>query len=122
MANETIAKANVRLTSGLNVLAGGWLIVAPWVMEYWEFAVAAWNDVIVGALVIVLAGVRVIMPTRVTGLSWVNVVLGSWLIVAPFILGYGAEAGAALWSDMILGVAIVFLGWLSVSSTRIQTR
>lgn len=48
-----------------------------------------------------------------------NVVLGAWLIISPFILGQGAAAGAALWRDLILGVAIVFLEWLSVMSARI---
>ncbi len=39
-----------------------------------------------------------------------NLVLGLWLIVAPFALGY-SNLGRALWDDVVIGVAVaVFAG------------
>lgn len=39
-----------------------------------------------------------------TGLSWLNVVAGIWLIIAPWILNYQTAAAKA--NDVILGVII----------------
>jgi uncharacterized membrane protein len=44
----------VRLTRLVNVLFGAWVIVAPWLLGG-ASAIATWNDVIVGALVILLS-------------------------------------------------------------------
>jgi hypothetical protein len=62
-------------------------------------------------------------------LSWTNALLGLWLVVAPFVLGYGvaveaealATAGAvggaqaAMWNDIIVGVIVLVLGRLERS-------
>src|SRR5690242_3182825 len=53
--------------SGLNVLAGVWLIIAPWVLGY-EAGDPKWNDVVFGAIVVVLALVRAGGAFRATGL------------------------------------------------------
>jgi hypothetical protein len=43
--------------------------------------------------------------------SWVNFILGLWLIVAPFVLLYRGIS-AALWDNIIVGVVIAILaGW-----------
>lgn len=41
-------------------------------------------------------------------LAWVNVVLGVWLIVAPYVLGY-STASTALWNDIIIGVVVAIV-------------
>lgn len=40
----------------INVVAGIWLIIAPFVLGYSVVAAALWNDIIVGIVVVVLAG------------------------------------------------------------------
>ncbi len=51
--------------------------------------------------------------------SWVNVVLGLWLIVAPFALAY-SDVTAALYEDVILGVIVAALAlWSALAE---QTR
>ncbi|MCW8193859.1 SPW repeat protein [Proteobacteria bacterium 005FR1] len=120
MATASNFKSNVRIASGLNVLIGVWLIAAPWILGYGVNA-AIWNDVIVGVALLVLAGIRVAMPGRYASISWVNVVLGVWLFLAPFILQYGSLAlvgvSSAIWNDVILGIAVIVLGWLSAANT-----
>ncbi len=49
---------------------------------------------VIGAIIIVTAAVRLVLPDRFHGLSWVNFVMGAWLIVAPFLLV--ASAGSAV--------------------------
>lgn len=120
MAADTRFKTNVRIASGLNMVAGLWLIAAPWILAYGINA-AIWNDVLIGAALVVLAGIRVAMPGRLAALSWVNVVIGIWLFFAPFVLQYGSWALAgvstAIWNDIIIGIAVVLLGWASAANT-----
>ena len=42
-------------------------------------------------------------------IGWSNVILGIWLICAPFILGYSSSAGA-LWNDILLGILVACFG------------
>ncbi len=43
-----------RVLMWLSVVAGIWLIVAPFVLAYSELATALWNDIIVGIIIVVL--------------------------------------------------------------------
>ena len=128
-------RETVQWTSGINVVAGLWLIIAPFVLGYDEIQAALWNDIVVGIIVAAFAVARVARPLMNPGLSWINAVLGLWLIVAPFVLGYGrvveAEALAvegavggaqtAMWNDIIVGVIILVLGVWSALSARGRT-
>ena len=72
-----------------------------------------WNNVIVGIVIAVLAIIRVSVP-RQKGWSWVNVILGIWMIISPFALG--AMTTAILWNNIILGIVIALIATGSVSS------
>jgi general stress protein CsbA len=37
--------------------------------------------------------------------TWIGIILGIWLIIAPFILGY-AQNTTAMWNDIILGILV----------------
>ncbi len=106
-------RGSVKFSSGINIVLGVWLVIAPAILGYGGISAAAWNDVIVGALIVIFAGVRVTMPGRFEGLSWLNFVFGIWLIVAPFILGYlraPAVDGSgiiAMWNDIIVGILVL---------------
>src|SRR5689334_18539317 len=69
--------------SGLNLLAGIWLIIAPWVLAY-RAGDPKWNDVVFGAIVGLLALTKISGALRVSWLSIVNAVIGVWLFVAAF--------------------------------------
>lgn len=109
----TDRKNAVRWDSGTNAVLGLWLVIAPFALMY-GVASATWNDAIVGVLVATLAATRAFGTLGTTGLSWTNAALGAWLIAAPFVLGYSGLA-AALWNDIIVGVAILGLAWRSAS-------
>ena len=110
--------SNVKAASGFNIIAGIWLIAAPFVLGYADFAEAAlWNEIVVGAIVLVLAAVRVGNPARFTGLSWANLAVGLWLIAAPFVCGY-TDVGRAMWNDIIMGIIIAALAASSASMTN----
>lgn len=106
----------VMTASGINVVAGIWLILAPFILDYVPRE-AWWNDILVGLAVLILAGSRFGAP-RSPGPSWVNVILGIWLILAPFVLGY-ADMTTPLWNDIILGIIVAAsAGWSAAVTPR----
>lgn len=113
---ETI-RSTVKGTSGTNIAAGLWLIAAPFVLTYTAVTAAMWNAILVGLAVLVLAWVRVAKPLQYEGASWTNVVLGLWMLVAPFALGYTATT-AAMWNDIIVGLVVAGLGTWSALASR----
>lgn len=123
---RTGSNANTRSTakyaSGLNVIAGLWLIIAPWVLGYSELTAVLWNDMIVGVLIAIFAGIRFAKPLRRQGISWINLVLGIWLIAASVVLPHGVgvvtEGALAFWNDIILGSIVVILSIASADSTN----
>ena len=110
------AVSQVKLASGLNVLAGIWEVLAPFILGYAAYATPTTNAIIVGLIVTVLAAVRFLGAYRAAWMSWVNAILGVWLIVAPFILGY---AGTPRTNDIIVGIIIAVLGtWSALASSK----
>lgn len=41
-------------------------------------------------------------------LSWVNFVLGLWLIIAPFVLHY-STLSTAMWNSVLVGIVVAIL-------------
>lgn len=121
MAEYKGRRGIVQVFSGITLLPGLWLIIAPWLLGYDLVAAPKWNDVLVGAAVLVLAGVSLILPARYRAISRINMTLGAWLIIAPFVLPYGEGAvvsNVAFWNDLVLGIVIITSAWLSAETTR----
>jgi hypothetical protein len=104
----------VAATSGLNVLAGAWLVAAPWILPY-QARDPWWNDVIFGLVVMILAGVRARGAFRATGLSLVNLALGGWLLASAFWLDKTSTASA---NDIVLGLVVLVLALLSAIASE----
>lgn len=100
--------------STLNIIAGIWLIVAPFVLLYAN-ATARVNDIVLGAVIAIFALVRALVPGAATAwLSWLNTLWGIWLIIASFVLSYG---GIARPNEIVLGIIVGILGiWSGVSA------
>ncbi len=105
-----------QIASGLNFLAGLWVIVSPWVFGYYGNTAAMWNDVGVGIAVSILALIRVFDTRGTAWLSWINVILGGWFFFSPWIFGYTANT-AGFWNSIATGALIFLLGLWSSSQT-----
>jgi hypothetical protein len=99
----------VWFASGLNFLIGLWLIASPWIYGFTGNGAATWNRVIVGIIIAVFAGIRLVSALTTPWLSWVNAALGVWVFFSPWIFGYAGNGGA-LWNSIVLGVVVVILG------------
>jgi hypothetical protein len=106
-------RSEVAGASGLNVLAGIWLIISPWVLGY-THADATWNPVVFGAIVGFFALVRTAGAYRAAWLSILNMAIGVWLFISAFWLAHSAQAS---WNVGILGVVVFVLGAWSASAT-----
>jgi hypothetical protein len=53
------------------------------------------------------------------GLTWVNFVLGLWLIVAPFALHYG-DITIAMWNNVIVGIVAIFAMYRALESSSLH--
>lgn len=106
----------VRWASGLNIIAGLWLIISPFVLGFSSHTTVMWNAVVVGVIVAVLAAIRASGRYDQPWLSWINVLLGIWLFVSPWVLGR-ASITSVLWNSVVLGVIVfVLAGWSILSS------
>jgi hypothetical protein len=79
---------------------------------------ASWDEVAVGIAISLIALVRVLAPVGTATLSLVNLVLGAWMIVAPWLpnLNTGLTTGA-IWNQVITGIVVAALSIWSVASS-----
>ena len=105
-------RSQVMVLSGLNVLAGIWLIIAPWVLGY-STSDPRWNDVVFGFVIGVLALIRATGGVREDWVSAINALIGIWLIVAAFTID---QTTTAMWNDVILGIVVFVLAIASVEA------
>ncbi len=99
--------------SGLNVLAGVWLIIAPFVLGYSD-SDPYWNDIVFGAIVVVLGLARLSGAYRAAWLSWINALIGAWIFISAWWLD---ATSTAAWNDVIAGAVIFVLAILSASAS-----
>lgn len=102
-------RSRIQGASAVNLVLGLWLVVAPFMLAYTGNAFI--NDMLCGLAIAVLGGLRVVHPTLATKpASWVNLAIGGWLVVAPFVLDY--LSGPAAWNDVAVGILVLmFAGW-----------
>jgi len=86
-----------------NLVLASWLILAPFVAFGASGDVAAWNSYACGAIVAIFAIAALVRPQ--VWEEWVNIVVGLWLIVAPFALGFTDQA-VPMWNQIVVGLLI----------------
>lgn len=110
----------VKTASGLNFLVGIWFILSPWVYGARAGAGGVWNSIIVGIIIAVFAAIRFFSPRSAPGLSWINALLGIWMVISPWVYGYTTNT-ARMWNSIIFGIIAIILGVWSAVSTRRTT-
>jgi hypothetical protein len=89
--------------AGSQLVLGLLLVLMPWLASFAGAQAAAWTAWSTGAL-IALVGVAALAGHAYPA-AWGNLVLGVWVIVAPWLLGFAALA-VAMWSHVVLGVLV----------------
>jgi hypothetical protein len=118
LPDRETTSVGVGTASSLNAVAGLWLILSPFVLHVVETPAVVCNNVIVGAIVLILGLFRAADPERNVGLSWINLLLGIWLIISPFALVAPPVPPALAWNNVILGIIVLVLAALSGMATK----
>ena len=98
-------KANLKLVDWINLVLAILLVISPWVLGFSATA-ASYNAVIAG-LIIGLVAVGAIVAFAQWE-EWVNLVVGVWVFIAPFVLGFSIEA-PAMWTHVVIGLVVAVL-------------
>ena len=101
--------------SWINIVLGIWVLISPFVLGLAQLPRVMWNNVILGIVIGILAIIRT-SAARQPGWSWVNVILGIWMIISPLVLRLANSA--AIWNNVILGIIITILAWISANMGR----
>lgn len=89
------------------ILAGLALIATPFVMDF--SGLGSWNSVVVGVLAVLLGSIREWGNLgRSWWASWLTVLLGIWMAVSPYVVGFSGEI-RELWFAVISGVVLLAL-------------
>lgn len=105
-----------RWRDGVMLVLAVWLFISPWLLGYVMGAplgggeatatVAAWNAWVIAVILAVVTAWALFSFAEWQ--DWVTGLLGAWLVIAPWVLGYGATM-TAVWNHVIVGVVIVVL-------------
>lgn len=95
-----------------NLILGLWLVLSPWLLGFSGTPAALWNALLIGVAV----GLMALLHLRDGPMweEWVKVILGVWLILSPWVLGFSGVANA-MWNAVIVGLLV---GVLALSVTR----
>lgn len=91
-----------------NLVLGLWVFASPWALDY-VGTTAAWNAYVIGAGIVVVALIAAYMPE--TWEEIINILLGVWLVVSPFALGFSDLTAIALHTVLAGILAAAFAIW-----------
>lgn len=95
----------------LGMVIGVVIGLSPWLAGQQDSQAVMWNAIIVGALVLTLAGFGLVALQRWEEAG--QAACGAWLFVSPFLLGY-ATAGPLRFWHFALGAIVVALAALAL--------
>lgn len=108
----------------VTLIVGIWLIISIWVLsptlaEGASTTLATWNFVISGAAAAVLAASALFAFREWE--EWLDIVVGAWLVVSPWILGFSGVPNL-LWNALLCGgVIIVMSVWTAMDARNTGT-
>jgi SPW repeat-containing protein len=119
---ERVAESmSAHLTFGLALLTGLYVAVSPWIVGFSATRSLGTSDLIVGIAAAFLVYGFATALDRAHGMTWILPVLGVWVIVSPWILpGFTPTAGM-IWSNVVAGALLTFLG-LNAAYFGMRTR
>ena len=102
MANFALMRRE-RFPDWVNLVLAVLLFLSPWAFGFSGEQAAAFDAWACGIVVGVLSIAAIVRFAEWE--EWINLALGVWLVVSPWLLGFTA-LGYALWTNVILGVLI----------------
>ncbi|AZM48690.1 hypothetical protein DMB38_25460 [Streptomyces sp. WAC 06738] len=116
--DRTAARGGVIALEGLILLAGLFAAISPWVVHFTGNTNLTINNLIVGIAVALIGLGLALAPERTSGLAWLTIPLGAWLVISPWVVTvtHGAPT-AAIWANCFVGGVTALLGLLAMGLT-----
>ncbi|MEU2778141.1 SPW repeat protein [Streptomyces sp. NPDC007162] len=112
---------DVALVDGPVFLLGLYCAASPWIVHYTASQPALMtHNLIMGIAIGLLALGFTRAPERMYGLSWAMCAMGIWMIIAPWIVGSGPDAGVVI-NNIVIGGLAFCLGLLCAVTTARRT-
>jgi hypothetical protein len=119
---ERVAESmSAHLTFGLSLLTGLYVAASPWIVGFGATGSLSTCDLVVGIAVAFLAYGFATTLDRAHGMTWILPVLGVWVIVSPWILPGVTLTAGMIWSHVVAGALMTFLG-LNATYFGMRTR
>lgn len=99
-------------------LLGIWLCISPWAARF-DLDSTATRTAVISGLLIIVAELITLSVFR-SWEEWLNVLLGAWLVVCPWILGIGTSAATT--NFLIVGVLLMVLALYEVWDANRQIK
>ncbi len=107
----------VKFASGIDVVAAIWLFISAFAVPM--VPGLAWNDGIAAIVVGILAAVRAAGAYGESWLSWLNAMVGAWVLISPWVYS-STPYQSAVTSNVITGIAIIVFGIWSALATNTE--
>ena len=100
----------------LDMVLGLWLAVSPWIIDFADSdPAAARNALVVGIAIAVLSALTFLAYHVIE--EWVDVILGVWLIISPWIVS-GSRDAAVVANFVIIGAVVLALSGYEIWAVR----
>ena len=107
------------ILAALCIPLGAWLVASPYILDFSLYDALRLNCTFVGGSILSLAIAQLALSPGLRWLGWLNVVLGLWIAVMPFVYGVTFLAGATA-SSAATGLVVAVLAAASVLGARRQ--
>jgi hypothetical protein len=90
------------ITDVVNLALGAWLFLMPWIFGFVAETAASWNAWLSGLVIGALAVAALVAFAEWE--EWINLVLGLWVAVSPWIVGSVGQATTTI--HVLVGIAV----------------
>ncbi len=99
----------------VDMVLGAWLAISPWILGFTDNDAATRNALIIGIAVAVLSGSTFLIYHVIE--EWIDVVLGAWLIISPWVLSASGNARAVA-DFVVVGALVAGLSGYEIWASR----
>lgn len=95
----------------INLVLAAWLFLSPWIFGIVSEPMASWNAWLSG---LVIGAVAIAALAKFAEWEeWLNLVLGLWVLVSPWVLGF-TTLTTARWVHVIVGLIVAVVAGLKL--------
>jgi hypothetical protein len=102
--------SNAVLCDVANLILGALLFFSPWLMTLAPGA-ESWNAWIAGIVITALSIAA--LSAFAEWEEWLNLIVGLWVVVSPWVLSFSANV-TAMWTHIVIGAVVAILAGVEI--------